>query len=401
MYVVIDNSCVLRYETDPQRRISSSINFFPFDPTQRCHDNKRSLAAVSRVNINPDLQDGYDRIRPQGGRSICAFQSLGGEYRRDNGKGDSGTDYVSERRGSARRTIPFLEGSANSSREAFKICGLFGKSPQKLLNQAGPSSPAPQSRRALMAALKLPYLLFLFLLFVLLVACGLFTGCGHKARSEQAPPPPPLTQENPNEPSPSVGASEPERIEVPAGAKPIFEETGTASWYGAPYHNRRGSNGEVYNMNAMTAAHLTLPLGSIVRITNLKTNNSSLVRITDRGPFVPGRIVDLSLAAAKALDVYIPGTAQVRLEVLRSPVPLDTGGRWAVQIGAFKGEKAAIELSEHLRKRYQTAKVVKFRSPVGTWWVRVRVLEDSRQRATTLARETETAEGSVFLVRLD
>jgi rare lipoprotein A len=251
----------------------------------------------------------------------------------------------------------------------------------------------------MMAALKLPHLLFF--LFVLLVACGLFTSCGHRARPEQPPPPPPLTQENPNESSPSSGASGPERIEVPTGAKPIFEETGTASWYGAPYHNHRGSNGEIYNMNAMTAAHLTLPLGSIVRITNLKTNNSTLVRITDRGPFVPGRIVDLSLAAAKALDVYIPGTAQVRLEVLRSPVPLDTGGRWAVQIGSFKGEKAAIKLSDHLQKRYQTAKVVKFRSPVGTWWVRVRVLEDSRQRATTLAHETETAEGSVFLVRLD
>lgn len=250
-----------------------------------------------------------------------------------------------------------------------------------------------------MAALKLPYLLLF--LFVLLVACALFTGCGHKVRPEQAPAPPPLTQENPNEPSPSAGASGPERIEVPTDTKPIFEETGTASWYGAPYHNRRGSNGEIYDMNAMTAAHLTLPLGSIVRITNLKTNSSTLVRITDRGPFVPGRIVDLSLAAAKALDLYISGTAQVRLEVLRSPVPLDTGGRWAVQIGAFKAEKAAIKLSEHLQKRYQTAKVVKFRSPVGTWWVRVRVLEDSRQRATTLARETETAEGSVFLVRLD
>ncbi len=174
-----------------------------------------------------------------------------------------------------------------------------------------------------------------------------------------------------------------------------------ASWYGTPYHNRRGSNGETYNMNAMTAAHLTLPLGSIVRITNLRTGHSALVRITDRGPFVPGRIVDLSLAAAKALDVYLPGTAKVRLEVLQTPAPLDTGGRWAVQIGSFTGQKPAAELAEHLQRRYQTAKVVKFVSPVGDWWVRVRVLDDDRQRATTLAQETETTEGSVFLVRLD
>jgi len=188
---------------------------------------------------------------------------------------------------------------------------------------------------------------------------------------------------------------------VPAGAKAIFEETGLASWYGAPYHNRRGSNGELYDMNAMTAAHLTLPLGSIVRITNLKTGNSAVVRITDRGPFVVGRIVDLSLAAAKAVDVYSPGTAKVRLEVLQAPASLDIGGRWAVQIGSFTGEKAAAEMAKYLQKRYRTAQVLKFRSPVGVWWVRVRVLDDDRQRATALARETETAEGAVFLVRLD
>jgi rare lipoprotein A len=197
----------------------------------------------------------------------------------------------------------------------------------------------------------------------------------------------------------TTGANE--KIEVPVDAKPIFEETGMASWYGAPYHNRRGSNGEIYDMNAMTAAHLTLPLGSIVRITNLKSGNSAVLRITDRGPFVPGRIVDLSLAAAKAVDVYLPGTAKVRLEVLQSPLSLDTGGRWAVQIGSFTGKKEAAELAEHLQKRYQTAKVLKFLSPAGGWWVRVRVLDDDRLRATALAHETETAEGAVFLMRLD
>lgn len=174
-----------------------------------------------------------------------------------------------------------------------------------------------------------------------------------------------------------------------------------ASWYGAPYHNRRGSNGEVYNMHAMTAAHRTLPLGSIARITNVKTGSSAIVRITDRGPFVEGRIVDLSLAAAQAVDVYQPGTAKVRLEVLDAPAPLATGGRWAVQIGSFVDEKNAGELAEHLQRRYQTAKVLKFASPTGDWWVRVRVQDDDRQRAEALAHETETSEGSIFLVRLD
>jgi rare lipoprotein A len=174
-----------------------------------------------------------------------------------------------------------------------------------------------------------------------------------------------------------------------------------ASWYGAPYNNRKGSNGEVYNMNAMTAAHLTLPLGAIVRVTNLKTEHSAIVRITDRGPFVTGRIVDLSLAAAKALDIYVPGVAKVRLEVLRSPTPLDSGGRWAVQIGAFKSEKTAAKLAEQLKLRYSKAKVIKFLSPVGVWWVRVRVIQDDRKLANTVAHDTQVQEGTVFLVRLD
>ena len=268
------------------------------------------------------------------------------------------------------------------------------------MNYLSSSSPSANARRQFpqLAACPLPWLLFLLLLgSALLSACG-----GHKPAQAQVPPPPSLPREKPAATAPPAETSgEDEKIDVPTGAKPIFEETGMASWYGAPYHNRRGSNGEVYNMHAMTAAHLTLPLGSIVRITNLKNGHSAVVRITDRGPFVEGRIVDLSLAAAKALDVYLPGTAKVRLEVLQAPVSLETGGRWAVQIGSFTGERTAADLAEHLQKRYQTAKVLKFVSPAGGWWVRVRVMDDERKRATALAQETETAEGSVFLVRLD
>ena len=130
-----------------------------------------------------------------------------------------------------------------------------------------------------------------------------------------------------------------------ASVKPLSVETGKASWYGAPYHNRRSSNGEIYDMHALTAAHRTLPLGSIVRVTNLKTDHSTVVRITDRGPFVEGRIVDLSLAAAKQADIWQAGVAQVRLEVLRTPVPFNSGGRWAVQIGSFADESSARSLA--------------------------------------------------------
>ena len=106
---------------------------------------------------------------------------------------------------------------------------------------------------------------------------------------------------------------------VPARHNPLPTEIGRASWYGPPYHNRVGSNGEVYNMHAMTAAHRTLPLGTIVRVTNLKTGHTALVRITDRGPFIPGRVLDLSLAAARKLDVYLPGVAEVKMEVMQTP----------------------------------------------------------------------------------
>ncbi|HUM03926.1 MAG TPA: septal ring lytic transglycosylase RlpA family protein [Terriglobales bacterium] len=238
----------------------------------------------------------------------------------------------------------------------------------------------------------------------------LLAGCGGKKTQVKVPPPPPLPQSSPNtEPATAPTAIEPapekndqeEQIAVPADAKVLFEETGLASWYGAPYHNRRGSNGEVYNMHAMTAAHRTLPLGSIVRVMNPKTGHAAIVRITDRGPFIEGRILDLSLAAAKAVDVYLPGVAKVKIEVLETPAPLATGGRWAVQIGSFANEKSAKELADQLQRRYRTANVLKFGSPVGDWWVRVRVLNDDRDRAQALARETETSEGSVFLVRLD
>jgi rare lipoprotein A len=243
----------------------------------------------------------------------------------------------------------------------------------------------------------------------------LLTACGHRqqARVQVPPPPPPAASTpapaptSPTKPSAATTKSKPETAEekdeeivVPADAKPLLTETGTASWYGAPYHNRKGSNGEVYNMHAMTAAHLTFPLGSIVRVTNLKTNHMALVRITDRGPFVEGRVLDLSYAAAKKLDVWQPGLAQVKLELMQAPEPL-TGGRWAVQFGAFEDQKDATKLADYLSRRYQTAKVHKFVSPVGVWWVRVRVLNDDRQRAEALVHETQVTQGAAYLVRLD
>ncbi len=251
----------------------------------------------------------------------------------------------------------------------------------------------------------------LVLLMMWLVSAA---GCGHPKQARVEVPPPPAAQPSAAEATEgttpnrsrkqSSGAESNSDLAEPtiaSGARPLATETGKASWYGPPYHNRRGSNGEVYNMHAMTAAHRTLPLGSIVRVTNLKTGHTALVRITDRGPFIPGRVLDLSLAAARKLDVYGPGVAEVRVDVMQTPAPLEAGGKWAVQIGGFPDEDEAAKLVSHLQRRYHTAKVQRFASPAGDWWVRVRVLGDDHDRAQQVVAETATPEGAVFLVRLD
>jgi len=256
------------------------------------------------------------------------------------------------------------------------------------------------------------------MLLLILITMLFLSGCGHPKQARVSVPPPPesTTEVAASRPAPNVPASKeksratanpgtnhPDLAEpkLPEGSRPIATETGLASWYGPPYHNRRGSNGEVYNMNAMTDAHRTYPLGSIVRVTNVKTGATALVRITDRGPFIPGRILDLSLAAAKKLDVWKAGVAEVKVQLMGSTVSAESAGKWAVQIGGFPHEPAATKLADHLKRRYQTAKVLCFSSPAGDWWVRVRVLDDDHDRAQKLAAETQSPEGAVFLVRLD
>jgi rare lipoprotein A len=255
------------------------------------------------------------------------------------------------------------------------------------------------------------------MLFFVLITILLLSSCGHpKAAHVSVPPPPPPAEAQPqpaperpaaNIPAPkekpSEAAENPELAEptLPPDAKPLATETGLASWYGPPYHNRRGSNGEVYNMNAMTAAHRTYPLGSIVRVTNVKTGSTALVRITDRGPFIRGRVIDLSLAAAKKLDVQKPGIAEVKVELMESPALAGAPGKWAVQIGGFPDEQVATKFADRIKRRYHTANVLRFASPAGDWWIRVRVLDDDHSRAQKLAAETKPPEGAVFVVRLD
>ena len=184
--------------------------------------------------------------------------------------------------------------------------------------------------------------------------------------------------------------------------KPDEVEFGLASWYGPPYHNRKGADGTVYDQNAMTAAHKTLPMGSMVRVTNLSNNQTVVVRITDRGPFIPGRIIDLSLAAAKAAGVYQSGTAKVRVEayVPAPKVGADPGGRWCVQIGAFLTADDAVQLKNDLLRRYATAKVIEFAGPTG-YWVRINPKWPDKGTAGTIAAGIHVPDADAYLIRTD
>jgi rare lipoprotein A len=114
-----------------------------------------------------------------------------------------------------------------------------------------------------------------------------------------------------------VGCSRKISTHVPA---PIGKtETGIASWYGVPYNGRRSANGEVYDMEKMTAAHRSLPFDTWVEVTNLANRKRVDVRITDRGPFINGRIIDLSLAAAREIDMVQAGIVRVRIKVIHKP----------------------------------------------------------------------------------
>ena len=143
------------------------------------------------------------------------------------------------------------------------------------------------------------------------------------------------------------GGVTPEDIRYVNTHPPILTEVGLATWYRAPYRGR-AANGEVFNDAAFTAAHRTLPMGSLVVVTNLSTGQWAAMRISDRGPFVEGRIVDLTIASAKATGVYRAGLARVRLDVYQTPKPIDTGGRWCVQVGAFRSERQALRLKSKL-----------------------------------------------------
>ena len=240
-------------------------------------------------------------------------------------------------------------------------------------------------------------------------------GCGHKKQPVSVPPSataPPVSAPPSSRPAPEPPASG--RIAptpVPEGGisaedkefilshRPVFSEEGLATWYTAPYKGRKAANGQVFTDEALTAAHRTLPMGSLIVVTNLTTRQASAMRISDRGPFVPNAILDLTKASAKSIGIW-PGSARVRVDVYETPKPMDVGGRWCVQIGPFTSEGRATRFKEKLIEDYPGSRVIEFAGEK-SYWVRIRPAGDDREQAEEMARKLRPEEGVAYLTRLD
>lgn len=184
-----------------------------------------------------------------------------------------------------------------------------------------------------------------------------------------------------------------------------FRQRGVASWYGIKFHGRPTSSGEIYNMHAMTAAHKTLPIPVYVHVKNLDNGRSTVVRVNDRGPFIEGRIIDLSYAAAKKLGVKGPGTANVEISALREgeskpvrvarSIPLtdeaDFNVPLFIQMGSFSNPVNANNLVQNLIDANEsTARVSRLQTDQGLYYrVRVGPLFDIEE-ANAIVRRLKT-----------
>ena len=215
-------------------------------------------------------------------------------------------------------------------------------------------------------------------------------GFGKKHRAARVPPSPP----------PARAARSRPPSEQPLAVSIGYTEEGVASWYGVPYHGRPAADGEIYNMETLVAAHRVMPFNTWLRVTNLANNKSVDVRIIDRGPFVNGRIIDLSKAAARRIDLLGPGLGRVRLEVIAAPVDVASNDFYAVQVGAFAVYANAEQARVRYAQRFGTAQLAIKQGAIPLWRVLVGK-EPSQEAAQRLENELKAEEKNVFVVRLD
>ena len=197
----------------------------------------------------------------------------------------------------------------------------------------------------------------------------------------------------------------------PADVSKKWSEKGTASWYGDEFKGKPTASGEIFDPDNMTAAHKTLPLGTVVLVTNLDNNRQAELRINDRGPFVRGRIVDCSKKGAKELGYFAQGTAEVRIEIVKvgkgrtgkSPTQVIGGsdskldGSFAVQAGAFLDRDNAERFRDKLEKKFGDSYVVKFQD-----YYRVRIGHFANEKDADQILHTLTKNGlEGFVTRND
>jgi len=184
-------------------------------------------------------------------------------------------------------------------------------------------------------------------------------------------------------------------------------EYGKASWYGKKFHGRLTANGEVYDMYRISAAHKTLPLGSKVKVTNRKNGKSLVVRINDRGPFIRGRIIDLSYGGAKALGMVEDGVVPARVEIIElgdnryysSKKGRTSSGSmtFTVQVGSFLKKENALHLKRSLDSMYNTVFIREWNDRKETFY-RVRVGKYTREEdAQKISRRLQKQNYSAFV----
>ena len=172
--------------------------------------------------------------------------------------------------------------------------------------------------------------------------------------------------------------------------------TGIASWYGVPFNGRATAIGEIYDMEKLTAAHRTLPLGTVVEVNRTDNGLKVQVKINDRGPFVQGRIIDLSHAAAQTISM--PGIANVQLKIISQPATRGVD-MFAVQVGSFADRASAEQLREQMQAKFGTTRLV-YRPGDQTWRVLVG-LEPTQERGDVLAQQLGNKSGDAFVVLVD
>ena len=183
-----------------------------------------------------------------------------------------------------------------------------------------------------------------------------------------------------------------------------FIQIGLASWYGGEFHGRKTSNGELYDMHQKSAAHKILPFNTYVKVINQTNNKYTIVRINDRGPFIKGRIIDLSYAAAKEIDLVGKGVAQVKIIALKSEQidPEIQEGLFTIQIGAFSDRANAQRLADRLRVLYEYVNISEYTDDNNNIFYRLHVSKTHNLNSAIKAEKKLEDMGFIeaFIVRL-